>query len=258
MINVTDNVSSVLAYTQRLLGQHQAEVVRALNTTALAGRTAVQREMDRVFTPAPTPYIRRSVWVDLAKPGRMQAVVRIRELGGKGVDPNKVLQAQVYGGRRGAKRSERAFQRAGLLPAGFAMVPQSGAPVDQYGNVPGNFLVQLISYFKAFGEVGYKANMSDRRRQALAKVGTSEGGFRRINGVQYFIARGFGNTAHLQPGIYAKRGIHGSDISCIFLFVRMPVYQRRLNFHEVVGSQVRAFFQRDLEANLAKAKARAQ
>lgn len=230
MLKISSNIDAVLAFTEKAMKQHRFAVSSALNETAFEVREALQKEMDGVFEPGPTPFVRNSVFVKKSTKDTLEAEVFIRYPGGKGVDPNSVLMAEVEGGRRRAKRAEVAFQRVGILPRGFGMVPADGAPLDAFGNVPGSFVVQLISYFQAFGEQGYRANMSEKRRLKLANFGRSQRGYKRIGGVAYFVARGFEETAHLKPGIYLKRGIHGADVKPVFLFVRMPSYRKRFDF----------------------------
>lgn len=246
---------------------------RALNSAAFDVRLAVQDKMRQVFD-RPTAYILRSIWVDRAEPARLEARVRPRYLGGKGVDPAAVLQAEVLGGQRRNTRAERALQAAGILPRGFAMVPakwiaESAAHGDGNGNVKGSFIVRLLAYFKAFGEQGYRANMNDRGRKRLAKFGRSESGSRKIRGVVYFVSRGRGEFTgrgawrngrqqHLAAGIWQKSGTHGVDLKPVFLFVRLPRYRVRLDPWAVAG-QVMAqrfpvHFQRELAHALATAR----
>ena len=103
----------------------------------------------------------------MAKPDKLSVTIEPAYMGGKGIDPQKILNAQAWGGRRHDKRSEVALRRAGILPTGYqTAIPDDarGGPYpgsdDGRGNLRGAFLVQLISYFRAFGEQGYKANMS--------------------------------------------------------------------------------------------------
>lgn len=207
----------------------------ALNDSAYEARKVVQQEMDRSFDRV-TPYIRKSVFVTPASADNLTATVEPRYMGGKGVDPQNILRASIFGGQRKLKKSERAFLAAGIMPRGYVAVPGDACPLDNYGNIKGSFIVQLISYFKAFGEQGYRANMTDKRKAKLAGAGRTKDGYKTINGVVYFVARGKlrsgpGGT-HLSPGIWSKTGIHGSNVKPIIMFVRQPTYRKRLDFFD--------------------------
>jgi len=254
-MKITHNLAQVRKQMALANKQVRFAGMRALNTVAFMARSDLQQEMRRVFD-RPTPYVLRAVQVEMAQRDKLQADIYLRYPGGKGVDPNSVLQAEIEGGRRNDKRMERALQRLGVLTTSWQVVPGKGMPpekMDQYGNVKGSFIVQLISYFGAFGEQGYRANMTAKRKATLAKRKRTDSGFVEIRGVQYFISRGRGTFAgrgvqrmgehagdrrrqeqHLPPGIWSRSGIHGSIVKPIFMFVRRPVYVQRLRFDEVV------------------------
>lgn len=217
----------------------------ALNGAAFKAREDWRQEMARVFD-RPKPYILNSIYVTRrATPASLIAEVLPRYAGGKGVDPAKVLQAEVMGGPRRPKRFEIALQRKGLLPSGFGAVPAKWLVTDPsigdgHGGVRGSFIVRLLSYFEAFGEVGYRANANDKSRRRRAKRGKSERGFSTIRGVEYFISRGRGEFSgrgawrngqqqRLPAGIWQRSGIHGVDIKPVFLFVPLPRYRVRLD-----------------------------
>lgn len=249
-INVTHNIGEVQIALNKAGKQARYAGSQALNDTAFKVREAVQKEMDTKFDRV-TPYIRRSVFVKQSTPATLTATIEPRYMGGKGVDPQKVLQAEVYGGARRQKASEKAMHRVGILPSGYSMVPGQQCPLDAYGNIKGSFLVQLISYFQAFGEQGYKANMTDKRKAALAKYGRTAKGYKTINGVVYFVAYGRlrgGRTSHLAPGIWSKTGIHGVDVKPIIMFVRDGNYKTKLDFYGVASRTVDATFQTAFDA----------
>ena len=235
----------------------------AINDSAFEARLGFQEAMREVFD-RPTPYILRSPFVDRATVDKPEALVYPRYMGGKGVDPAKVLLAQAKGGARRNKRFEVALQRAGILPPGMAAVPSDGidpAHMDAYGNVKGSFIVQLMSYLNAFSEQGYRANMTDKRRANLAKRGKSENGYVRINGVEYFVSHGpgerNGKQQHLPAGIWSRRGIHGSILAPVFLFTkRMPSYTQSLDLRQVgeaaVNKRYRASFDQRIERILSR------
>lgn len=243
---------------------------RTINDTAFIGSKAVGVRMTSAFDRV-TPFIARSVQPGLAPatPERLRRSIYPESPGGKAVDPANVLHAEVYGGPRKFKRSERAFQRVGVLPAGYAMVPSrellKSEKVDRYGNVKGSFIVQLLSYFQAFGEQGYRANMTAKRKRTLAKYSKSEGGFRKINGVEYFVSFGrlrsrgdLGTAQNLPAGIWSRSGTGGSNVKPVFIFVRTPIYRARLPMGEIIQTAVVEAFPRLYSAHLQRALATAR
>lgn len=270
----TDPSHSVAAAVRRMQGvprQLRFAGVGAINDVLFAARQGLRDEMRRQFQPAPTPYIDRSVLVRKAEKGNLTGEVYIDFWGaGKGVAPEKILAAEVYGGQRRPKRAEVALQRIGVLPRTHGMVPASGAQpyIDGYGNVRGSFLVQIMSYFRAFGEQGYRANMTDKRRRQIARRGRNERGYSQIRGVEYFVSRGraeatgggswrHGHAQHLAAGIWARSGVHGSTVRPVFLFVPLPRYRVRLPFHDIARQRAQALDER-LSVRLASALATAR
>jgi hypothetical protein len=216
-------------------GQLNQANSKAINDAAFHARKGIQDAMARNFD-RPTPYIMRSVRVVMASPEDLNAWIEPTYMGGKGIDPQKILKAQAFGGPRRDKRSEKLLRNAGLLPAGYmTAIPEKPYPGsdDGSGNLRGPFLVQLLSYFNAFGEQGYKANMSERRRQKIHNLVRTDKGYKTINGVVYFVSYGKLRGQHLAPGIWAKTGIHGVNVRPVVLFVRAPVYKPRLNMDEI-------------------------
>lgn len=216
---------------------------KALNDTGFEIRRAMQDEMRAVFD-RPTDYVLRSPRVRLAKPDRLTVTIEPAYMGGKGVDPQKILDAQTWGGRRRDKRSEVALRRVGILPNGYqTAIPASAYPGsdDGRGNLKGSFLVQIISYFQAFGEQGYRANMTDKRKGAIHK------GSKRAAGRRYFVsygtmrggarmtAKGEGDmrAQHLAAGIWAASGTGGAGVRPVIMFVKQGNYTPRLDMDRV-------------------------
>lgn len=234
-VNVKIDFSKAKKLISQLSGtEFKTAVAKSLTDSAFEARKSVQSQMRSKFDRV-TPYMLRSIQVKPATPTRMSAVVEPTYMGGKGVDPAKVMQHQVFGGKRSVKASERAFQRLGILQPGYSIVPGEACRLDAYGNIERGFMVQLVSYFGGFSEQGYKANMTDKRKQKLADRGVTTRGFKTINGVVYFVAWGrlrSGRTSHLPYGIWAKTGIHGSIVKPVIMFVKTPSYAARIDFRD--------------------------
>lgn len=256
---ITHNVDDLLRGLAAAPEKVRLAEVRTVNDVAFNVRRDWQDEMQRVFD-RPTPYILRSIWVRRATPQQAQATVEPRYMGGKGIDPSKVLLAHVTGGTRRNKRFEVALQRAGHMLPGMAAVPADGMDpghMDAYGNVKGSFIVQLLSYLQAFSEQGYRANMTARRRANLAQRGTTAEGHKTINGVEYFVSHGpgerNGRRQGLPAGIWSRRGIHGSDVRPVFIFVKTrPSYSKRLDLQRIADIAVARDFNARYRANLGK------
>lgn len=209
---------------------------KAINDIAFQVRRAMQDEMRAVFD-RPTPYILSSVFVRQATPENLVATIVPTYGGSKGVDPQRILEAQADGGTRRDKRSESALRRIGLLPSGYqTAIPSDPLPGsdDGRGNLKGSFVTRLLSYLGALGEQGYRANMTSRRRAKIEQRQVSAQGYRQIGGVAFFVAvPGRDVTRHLAPGIWAKSGTHGVVLRPVLLFVRTGTYQRRLDMKRV-------------------------
>ena len=216
-LNVTMlNVDAVSQLLRDMAGpKARGAYAKALNDAGFHVRKTMQDEMRSKFDRV-TPYMERSPFVRRATADKLEVSIEPTYMGGKGVDPQKILTAQALGGRRRDKRSEVALRRVGILPRGYVTatpkVPYPGSD-DGHGNLKGSFVVQLLSYFQAFGEQGYKANMTGKRQRALQK------GTKKQVGRRYFVSYGplrDGRGVHLQPGIWAASGTHGVDLRPVF------------------------------------------
>lgn len=206
---------------------------KALTDTAYVVRKVMQDEFKRVFD-RPTPFVLRSVQVKPATPDNLVALIEPTYYGSKGADPQLVLRAQEQGGTRRDKRSEVALRRVGILPAGFqTALPKSPYPGsdDGMGNIKGSFVVQLLSYFQAFGEQGYRANMTDKRKKNLQKGSAKQAGRRYF--VSYGKLRGDERLRHLAPGIWVASGTHGSNVQPVLMFVKTPNYKPRISMERI-------------------------
>lgn len=233
--------------------QARTAYAAALNDTGFQVRRAMRNEIRSVFD-RPTPYVANSVFVRKATAERLSVAIEPTYYGGKGIDPQQILQAQEFGGTRRDKRSEVALRRAGILPAGYqTAIPRIPYPSsdDGRGNLRGSFIVQLISYFQAFGEQGYRANMTARRR-ANVHAGTAK-----RTGRRYFVAYGrlrSGATSHLAPGVWAVQGTHGVDLRPVLMFVRAGTYRPRLSMQAIADrSGADDYLQRRLRFRIRQA-----
>lgn len=253
-------LDKVQATLRKLSGNAVKEAaVKAINDTAFVVRKEMQREMSQVFD-RPTPYVLNAVRVNPATVDKPWAIVSPEQRQIKGVDPQNILRASEQGGQRKLKRSERALQQAGLLPSGyFTVIPKDPFPGsdDARGNLRGPFMVQLLSYFHAFAEQGYKANMSDKRRAKMHNVGRSANGHKTINGVSYFVTYGgmrSGAGQHLRPGIWAKSGTHGANVRPVLMFVRAPAYKAVISMDAIVKrAGVQGHFERRMRFRIRQA-----
>lgn len=234
-------------------GKLQAAQIKAVNDVAFQSvRPAMQDEMRSVFD-RPTAYVVNSPLVKPATASRMHSVIEPAYRGGKGIDPQRILNAQAFGGRRRDKRSEVALRRVGILPAGYqTAIPETPFPgsEDGHGNLRGSFLVQLLSYFQAFGEQGYRANMSDARKRALQRnggakrslVGPTMGrryivAYGKLRGGARWTAKGESDSraSNLAPGIWAVVGKSGADIRPVVMFVKAGSYAPRFDMDKVAA-----------------------
>lgn len=241
---------AVEAQLRKLSGREAAQAqADALNDTGYQARRVLIKELRSEFD-RPTPFIFNSPKFIPATPDRLSIAVlptidarNLPSKGGKvGVDPQHVLQAQAFGGRRADKRSEVALRRAGILPAGM----QTAIPAEPYpgsddgrGNIRGAFMAQLISYLQASGDQGYRQNMKAKAKAKIEDRTTfshikTRKELKTIRGRAYFVSKGpaFGHS--LPAGIWAKSGTHGVEVKPVLMFVRRGTYEQRIDLDRVV------------------------
>jgi hypothetical protein len=231
--------------------QLREAMAEAINMGAGRVKNVMRQEMQSVFD-RPTPYALNAVQTHKkATAADLNAMVAPTYMGGKGVDPQKFLAAQEEGGRRQDKRSEVALRRAGILPRGYQTAipatPFTGSD-DGRGNLRGSFVVQLISYFQAFGEQGHRANMTDKRKQGIQQRGGKGAKFvGPVRGHRFFVAYGKARggarwtakgendrrASNLAPGIWAATGTGGADVRPVLMFVKNPTYTPRISVEQV-------------------------
>lgn len=198
--------------------------IKALNSTAEFVAVELRKEMKRVFEN-PTPYTLNALRVKYAKKQKLEAYVWFKTDAGKGTPADIYLPPSIYGGERKMKRFEKALQSAGILPAGMFAVPAEGADMDAYGNMSRSQIIQILSYLQAFGEQGYRANMSAARRERMKYN-------MKAPGIEYFVVRP--GTRNLLPGVWKRVSFGaGKAIKPILIFIKKPVYQQRFKFFEV-------------------------
>lgn len=248
IINVTSDINKVVG---GMCGQYIEQIPFAasvgINKTAQFVANEIVKRLPTVFD-RPTPYTLKAFKVlKRSQKSELTAIVGLRtDAPGKGQSFERSLAHELTGGNRQWRRFESALFRIGVLPSGMAAVPPRDSSwavqLDQYGNIPPSVIVVILSYFQAFGEQGYRANSTAKTRARRAKFGTSQSGYRVINGVVYFVSTGKDNTRQLAPGIWAKRGTHGADVAPVLLFVRQPKYKVRLDLKPIAEKTVKEHF----------------
>ena len=120
-------------------------------------------------------------------------------MGGKGIEPEKILQAEIFGGSRRPKRSEVALRRVGILPDGYFLVPGQACPLDQYGNVKGSFHCPADQLLPGLWRAGLPRQHDRPAQGQAAQQGKTANGYAATFG-RYFISYGklrSGPTEHL-------------------------------------------------------------
>jgi len=243
-INVRGAINGLTGQT--VAGQKQVRFATrvALTRTAKTAELAEVREMRDVFSN-PTPFTLSSTFTRPATSTRMEAEVKLKDDSAKAVPASKFLAAQVSGGQRKLKRFEVALTAAGVMPVGYRAVPGQGAKVDSYGNMSRGQIVQILAFFRAFPEMGYKANMNDNGKARLAR------GNKRVQGFVYFV----GTPGDRLPlGVYQRISFNGGTaVRPVLLFVRSALYQPRFDFKYVVEQTVKTEFQGEFQLAFAEA-----
>lgn len=221
----------------------------AINKTAQSVKRRLIDEMVNVFD-RPTPYTLDGMYIKPSDKRNLTAEIGLKRDTFKGIPASRFLSSQIGGGTRSHKRFENALMKVGVLPKGFVALPvEETTPLDQYGNIQRGLIIELLAYFRAFGEQGYHANISNDKKtkmfenRIVKKRGKNFWKMKR--GYRYFFIQP--NQSHLAPGIY-KRFRGGRKLLCLIKFVPQANYHKRFRFAEVGQHAVDVAWQAHFQA----------
>lgn len=246
-IDVQTDVSRVVAELDAF-GQRQVPFATALalTRTAQSAKKRVEEAMEKEFD-RPTPYTLKALRVVPARKDNLVAEVLIKDEAPKGTPPDRYLRAEIEGGDRNLKRSERALQMTGKMPKGWAWTPAMAAPLDPYGNLRGGFVTALLSKVK--GHIDSTSNETARSKKRKSKLGGRQ--------VEYFIGKPGGGRLPL--GVYARYPFAwGSAVRPVLIFTKSVHYKKRLLFWDIVRAESDKAFAEEFRKALAQALATAK
>lgn len=228
------------------VGSRQAPfvVAMALTRTGKLAQEEIKKAMPQVFD-RPTRYTLNSTYLRPATKQRLEALVKIKDENFKGLAANKWLHAEVFGGTRNMKRSERSLQIKGYLKDGEQIVPGKGVALDQHGNIRSGTMTKILSVAKASADPYQNETTASKKRN------------RKRGKAQYFV--GSPGGGRLPRGVYERTGTGlNSMIKPVLIFTKPGRYKKRLPFHDIVAKVTRDNFEGQLYVAIQRALATAR
>ena len=238
-ISIRSDLEWLLPKLDRFTKRHAPFIVaKALTETAKHVQADVKTAIKTVFD-RPTPYTLNATYLRPATKARLEAEVRVKDEAVKGIAPIKYLGAQIYGGIRNDKRSEKLLRSFGILAEGYNVVPGQGLKLDSYGNISRGVIQGILSQLKANHDSYANETTASRKRKRKNSQPQA----------RYFAIPVGSNTSRLAPGIYGRFGFaSGSAIKPILMFVKTPRYKARLHFHDIGVKAINANLERELKS----------
>jgi hypothetical protein len=191
--------------------------------TAALTRKQVMEELPHVFD-RPTPWTVNAIRYRVSEEGNA-AVIYVTDDRAKGISAQKFLRAEVMGGPRADKRSERALIARGLMEPDQQIEPGNDLRLDRYGNIPSGVMTRVLSGLGAHRETGFVANATARSRARFAKQKRAV----RSTGTPFFVRRDRGGRP---MGVYELMGRH--HVRPVLVFGRIATYHARLKLQDLV------------------------
>lgn len=189
----------------------------AVFNTAYDAKKNLTEEMKIIFD-RPTPYVLRGIRIQVNKLDMSVAISP--EDFPVGHSPADVLLPHIEGGGRPMKRSENHL--------GNYWTPGAGARLNQYGNISGGQITQLLSVLRRLPESGYAANITPRSKK------------RNIKPRDYFMTSR--TNRGLRAGVWERYG--GGRVRPILIFGRPPTYYKRFKYFEILEKSILKNIQR--------------
>lgn len=235
---------------QSIAGKARRAAIEAMTKTAEEIKRAERASMEQSFD-RPTPWVLDSLYVKPATKDRLEARVWIKDEAVKGTPASKILQAEIDGGARRQKRSEKALQAVGILPSGWVAIPTKDAKKDGYDNMDKRQIVQILSDLRAQRGSGYESRLggaTDDQKKKLKKLSRRGFGF-------FGVKPGTKNS--LPPGVYrylvgkAARGMK-RPVQMVMVFAPKASYTVRLRFFDIAQEVIDRDLNRNFNETLRK------
>jgi hypothetical protein len=245
-ISVKHNIDKLLPKLAAV-GSRQTPfvVAMALTKTGKIAQEEIKKAMPRAFD-RPTSYTLNSTYLRPATKTRLEALVKIKDENFKGLAANKWLHAEVFGGVRNLKRSERSLKIKGYLKDGEQIVPGKGVSLDGYGNIRGGQMSKILGALQSNADPMQNETTASRKR-----------GRTKRRKAEYFV--GSPGGGRLPRGVYARTSFaFGSAIKPVLIFTKAGRYKKRLRFEEIVAQAARDNFEGQLYVAIERALATAR
>lgn len=240
MITVTVDDSAVRRALAQ--GQKQARYAAAVALTKTAKRVGTQLAAQmKSALPDAGPYTttERAQFLTRATPATLAATVGLKDKKpARGTSPAMLAKEHFTGGRRGNKPMEVAMRAAGVLPAGWTVVPGAAMKLDRFGNPNRQVVAEVLGALKRGVAV-----VGRRGKTTVAKS-------------FFVVAAGGLRTAHLAPGIWQR--INNRAIAPVFLFVSAAAYRRRIDLPRIARAVVDKEFPAEFDKAYRQALATAR
>jgi len=245
------NISMDINQTTKIIKNAKKQInyatSKTINDLLFGIKERSLKQFESIFDKPNMNFLKGSFIIKKASKAQLVGSIGISDSKkGKGASPLDVLGHQINSAKRGNRRCENLMKRQGLMGSSMYALPSRSAGsgvIDQYGGISGKFSSWIISYLRLYDKAGFTANMTDKKRNRVHKIGKSKSGYKKINGVIYFLSAGKegfgGQRSHLQAGIWKKTGTHGSDVEPVILFFNSKSsYKKRFFFEEIAKGYV--------------------
>lgn len=218
--------------------QFNRALLNALNDVTFQAKKDLRRYAESHFDN-PIALTKNPALVEKAKltPTGAESKIWLKDkfdMGTKGSGPAEYLKAQITGGKRADKRSEKLLRIKGILPAGKQTVV-TPAYQNRFGNITLGLIQKILSDLQAYSYSGtmeqnrparyYKPRLARRGKYKVGKGNKTVG--------KYFVIPG--------KGIFERKG---GEMRAILIFVPNPTYRKNYYFHRSVASSVFTNFRR--------------
>jgi hypothetical protein len=218
ILNADSNASSVAILFRDYADKFPKDLATALSRTASGAKKQLIAETPD-YIDRPTPFTLRGFYSKGANSKDLSAEVGT-------INPffkKHHMRPQVDGGDRAVKGSERRMRAKGFLAATEFLAPGPAMHLDQYGNMKGSNVVQILSQIRSLslkGESGFEGNRAEGE--------SSKAFFGIING---------------HKGVWERRGRR--NIRLMMQVVGKPSYSPRFPMVEIVQQYFNANIERE-------------